>query len=74
MGATLSDIAGYRELIGHVQLADPRSGSLACPRPKDGYDYRPFLQALQAIGYAGGICLPADADAAGLAYCRSLWG
>jgi sugar phosphate isomerase/epimerase len=76
MGASLSDLAVYRELIAHVQLEDPRPASEArlCPRPNDGYDYRPFLQALKAVGYYGGICLPAEADAAGLAYCRSLWG
>jgi sugar phosphate isomerase/epimerase len=75
MGESLAELAGYRELIAHVQLEDPRPAAeaRACPRPGDGYDYRPFLQALKAMGYAGGICLPADADAEGLAYCRSLW-
>jgi sugar phosphate isomerase/epimerase len=75
MGVSLSDLAGYRELIAHVQLEDPRPAGEArvCPRPNDGHDYRPFLQALKAAGYSGGICLPAEADAAGLAYCRELW-
>ena len=76
MGVPPADVAGYRELIAHVQLEDPRSAFEArvCPRPNDGYDYRPFLQALKGMNYSGGICLPGDADAAGLAYCRSLWG
>jgi len=76
MGALPSDLAGYRELIAHVHLEDPRPSTEArvCPRPEDGYDYRPFLQALKAMGYSGGICLPGDADAEGLAYCRNLWG
>jgi hydroxypyruvate isomerase len=76
MGDSPSDLEGYRELIAHVQLEDPRpvSEARACPRSNDGYDYRSFLQALKAMGYSGGICLPGDADAAGLAYCRELWG
>jgi sugar phosphate isomerase/epimerase len=76
MGASPADLAGYRELIAHVQLENPGQASEArvCPRPNDGQDYRPFLRALKAMGYSGGICLPEDADAAGLAYCRGLWG
>ena len=50
-----------------------RCGERRCPRPDDGHDYRPFLKALKAIGYAGTISLPGDADAAGLEYCRRLW-
>jgi len=75
MGVSLAELAGYPQLIAHVQLEDPRPASEArvCPRPNDGYDYRPFLEALKATGYSGGICLPGDADAAGLAYCRGMW-
>ncbi len=76
IGLSPADLAGYQSLIAHVHLANPRSaeGPRICPRPDDGYDYKPFLQALKNMGYSGGICLPADADAAGLAYCRRLWG
>ncbi len=76
IGLLPADLAGYQSLIAHVQLENPRSaeGSRLCPRPDDGVDYRPFLQALKNMGYSGGICLPEDADAAGLAYCRRLWG
>jgi sugar phosphate isomerase/epimerase len=65
----------HRRLIGHVQMEQPRSaaGERRCPRPDDGHDYRPFVAALAAIGYAGSITLPGDADAAGLAFCRGLW-
>ena len=69
------DFARYRALIAHVQMENPRAaeGPRICPRPDDGYDYGPFLQALKGMGYSGGICLPEDSDAAGLAYCRGLW-
>jgi len=76
MGLGPADLAGYRELIAHVQLENPLAaeGPRVCPRPDDGCDYGPFLQALKDMGYAGAVCLPEDADAAGLAYCRGLWG
>ena len=76
LGLAPADLARYRALIDHVQLENPRQahGARTCPRPNDGYDYGPFLQALKAMGYSGGICLPEDADAEGLAYCRGLWG
>jgi sugar phosphate isomerase/epimerase len=75
MGLSPAELAGYRALIAHVQMENPRvaEGPRVCPRPDDGYDYRPFLQALKGMGYSGAICLPENADAAGLAYCRSLW-
>jgi sugar phosphate isomerase/epimerase len=76
MGQSAAELAAYRELIAHVQLEDPRPAAEArrCPRPDDGYDYGPFLQGLKAAGYSGGFGLPEDADAAGLSYCRRLWG
>jgi hypothetical protein len=76
IGLAPADLAGYKTLIGHVQLENPRyvEGPRTCPRPNDGSDYGPFLQALKGIGYSGGICLPEDSDAASLAYCRGLWG
>jgi sugar phosphate isomerase/epimerase len=72
---TLSDLADYRQFIGHVQMDNPRSydGARICPRPNDGYEYAPFLQALKEIEYSADISLPDDADAGGLAYCRGLW-
>jgi hypothetical protein len=75
IGLSLSDLAGYRQLIGHVQLDNPRAyaGARLCPRPDDGCDYRFFLQALKKAGYAGDICLPENADAGCLTYCRGLW-
>jgi hypothetical protein len=71
----LSGFAGYRRLIGHVQLDNPGSyeGEPVCPRPTDGYDYRPFVEALKGAGYSSDISLPEDAEADGLAYCRGLW-
>jgi sugar phosphate isomerase/epimerase len=76
IGLSPADIGKYQALIAHVQLENPRAaeGPRVCPRPDDGCDYHPFLQALKDMGYTGGICLPEDADAAGLAYCRGLWG
>ena len=64
------------QLIDHVQLDNPGSyeGARVCPRPGDGYDYRPFLKALKEAGYSSDISLPGDADAAVLHYCRELWG
>ena len=75
IGLSPSDLANYRHLIDHVQLDNPGAyeGPRICPRPDDGCDYRPFLGALKATGYSGDITLPDDADADGLAYCRSLW-
>jgi sugar phosphate isomerase/epimerase len=72
---TLSDLADYKQFIGHVQMDNPRSydGARICPRPNDGYEYAPFLQALKEIEYSADISLPDDADAGGLAYCRQLW-
>jgi len=72
---SLSDLSVYRQLIDHVQMDNPRSydGPRTCPRPNDGYDYRPFLQSLKDGGYSADISLPDDADAGGLEYCRGLW-
>jgi sugar phosphate isomerase/epimerase len=75
IGLPLSDFAKYRQLIDHVQMENPRSfeGPRICPRPNDGYEYRPFVQALKDVGYSSDVSLPGDADAGGLAYCRGLW-
>jgi len=75
IGLSLPRLPEYRDVIGHVQMEQPGSadGERRCPRPDDGHDYHPFLKALKAIGYAGAISLPGDADAAGLEYCRRLW-
>jgi sugar phosphate isomerase/epimerase len=75
IGLAPQRLGEHRGLIGHVVLENPRSadGTRRCPRPDDGHDYRPFLHALRQIGYAGTISLPGDADATGLAYCRTLW-
>jgi hydroxypyruvate isomerase len=75
IGLPIPRMRGFRQLIGHVQLENPRSagGERRCPRPDDGYDYRDFLGELKEMGYSGLISLPGDADAAGLEYCRRLW-
>ena len=75
IGLSMPVLAEYRQLIDHVQLDNPRSyeGARVCPRPEDGFEYRPFLKALKDVGYSADICLPIDADAGGLAYCRGLW-
>jgi hypothetical protein len=75
IGLSLPDVADYRQLIDHVQLDSPRpyDGERICPRPEDGFEYRPFLKALKDVEYSADISLPIDADAGGLAYCRGLW-
>jgi sugar phosphate isomerase/epimerase len=75
IGLSLSALGDYRQLIDHVHLDNPGSyeGEPVCPRPTDGYDYRPFVEALRGAGYSSDISLPADADAEGVAYCRGLW-
>jgi sugar phosphate isomerase/epimerase len=75
IGLTPSELPAYRELIGHVQMENPGAepDPRKCPRPGDGFDYRPFLRALKGMGYCGRISLPEDADAAALVYCRQLW-
>lgn len=75
IGLPVARLRDHRQLIGHVQLENPkaRGGARLCPRPDDGYDYRPFLQQLKGIGYSGPLSLPGDADAAGLRYCQRLW-
>ena len=75
IGLSTSDLADYKQLIDHVQVDNPRSydGARICPRPNDGYKYRPFLQALKDAGYSADISLPEDADTGGLEYCRGLW-
>ena len=75
IGLSPARLGAHRHLVGHVQMENPASpeGARISPRPGDGSDYRPFLEALKAIGYAGTISLPGDADAAALDYCRRLW-
>ncbi len=75
IGLSLPDLATYRKLIDHVHMDNPLAsgGARICPRPNDGYEYRPFVQALKEMGYSAHISLPEDADAGGLAYCRGLW-
>lgn len=70
-----ADIAGYGALIHHLQLENPRiyEGERVCPRRDDGFSYLPFLMAFKDAGYDEDICLPGDADAGCLAYCRELW-
>ena len=63
--------------LQHVHICNPRGR--VCPRPQDGYDYRPFAEALKRRGYDEGVTIEAsfpegDADAkAGLEVLRSLW-
>jgi hypothetical protein len=75
IGLSLEELSEVSRLIDHVQLDNPDryDGPRLCPRRDDGCDYRPFLQALKDAGYSADFSLPSDADAEGLAYCRSLW-
>ena len=61
IGLSLPRLPEYRDVIGHVQMEhpDPDGGERRCPRPDDGHDYRPFLKALKAIGYAAPSACPA---------------
>ncbi len=74
IGLPISRLGEFRHLIRYVQMENPlsREGARACPRRSDGFDYRPFLRALQDIGYGAEIGLPVDADADTLTYCREL--
>jgi len=75
IGLLPAKLGAFRHLVGHVVLENPGESGVhrAPPRPDDGADYLPFVGALKAIGYAGTISLPGDADAASLEYCRRLW-
>jgi hypothetical protein len=75
IGLSSSGFSDYMGRIGHVQMDNPRfyDGARVCPRPDDGYDYRPFIHTLREAGYSADISLPEDGDAAALAYCRGLW-
>jgi sugar phosphate isomerase/epimerase len=75
IGCAPKNLGEYRRLVGHVVLEHPGElgADRAPPRPGDGYDYRPFVEALKRIDYAGTISLPGDADAACLEFCRGLW-
>jgi sugar phosphate isomerase/epimerase len=74
VGLPAARLGDAQHLIRYVQMENPRvrDGGRVSPRRSDGIDYRPFLAALKAIGYAGQIGLPPDADAEALAFCRSL--
>jgi len=74
IGLSTSDFVSYTRLIAHVQMENPASpdGARVCPRPGDGFDYRPFLRALRQIGYSGVIALPESSDSSGLSYCRKI--
>ena len=75
IGLSPSELRAFRPLIGHVQMDNPRcyEGARICPRPGDGCDYLPFVQAMKDMGYSQEISLPGDADAGGLEYCRGMW-
>lgn len=74
IGLEYTDFGRHADLISHVYLEDPSSpaGPRRCPRPDDGFDYRPFLDAIRGISYSGTICLPENADVASLSFCRSI--
>jgi len=75
IGLPLEALASAAGLIQHVHMENPHASERArvSPRAGDGYEYRPFLYALRSAGYSGVICLPEEADASALTYCRKLW-
>lgn len=75
IGLTVDRLPTFAENIEHIQLENPLqiSGKRLPPLPDDGQDYKPFLAAVKAMGYAGTMHLPADAGAASLQYCQQLW-
>ena len=72
--AKVADIDGP---LRHVHICRPEGR--VCPRPHDGYDYRPFAEALKRRGYDERVTIEAnfqdvEAEAkAGLEVLRSLW-
>jgi hypothetical protein len=75
IGLSPADLPEVLQLIEHVQLENPDRYDSArrTPRREDGWDYRPFLQALKGAGYSADLSLPDDADGEALSFCRSLW-
>lgn len=55
----LSNIEQYREIVRHAHIDDPRGGQRYFPAPDDGYDYRPYFQALHKAGYNGLVTVEA---------------
>lgn len=75
IGLEIENLPAYAPFIKHVQLENPLhlSGKRIPPLPDDGHAYGLFLGVLKKSGYKETIHLPADADAASLAYCERLW-
>jgi sugar phosphate isomerase/epimerase len=74
IGLPIAKLGQAAHQIHYVQMENPlvHDGARVCPRRSDGVDYRPFLRALNDIGYRGEIGLPIDSDADSLTYCRQL--
>jgi sugar phosphate isomerase/epimerase len=75
IGLSVTAFLSHNNLIQHVHMENPLHSDKArvCPRAGDGYEYGPFVRALQSIDYSGVICLPEDADLPALSYCKRIW-
>lgn len=56
-----SDIGVWRDAILHAHIDYPLGEARRFPNPRDGYDYAPYLAALDAAGYAGALTVEATA-------------
>ena len=76
IGLSPGALASSGGLVQHVHVENPRASERGriSPSAGDGYEYGPFFDALRSAGYSGVVCLPEEADAPALAYCKKLWG
>ncbi len=52
-GEPLSNISKFAGYIAHAHIDYPLGSKRFFPKENDGFDYRPYLQALRDIGYRG---------------------
>lgn len=52
-GEPMERILEYKEFIYHIHIAEPTKREYL--KPDDAYDYKPFFEALNAIGYDGAV-------------------
>jgi len=55
------DIPLWRDDIFHAHIDFPLGDARRFPNASDGYDYRPYFEALKAAGYAGPLTIEATA-------------